>query len=97
MRSIKISEQEIINSVCVYIAQKKQIKPEEVLVELMYDDEYGFSAEVEVNGRQQILIEANLIEALRLWLDTQYNIDPISAGLKIELDDEEGIVALARL
>ena len=70
--------------------------PEEVLVELMYDDDYGFSAEVEVNGRQQILIQANLIEALRLLLDREYNVNPFAARLQLELDDEEGIYALAK-
>ncbi len=81
----------------VYISLKKrQVGPEEVLVELMYDDDYGFSAEVEVNGRQQILIQANLIEALRLLLDREYNVNPFAARLQLELDDEEGIYALAK-
>ncbi|MGG0240552.1 YxcD family protein [Bacillus rhizoplanae] len=97
METIKISEQELINALCVYIAQKRQVVPEQVLVELMYDDDYGFSAEVEVNGRQQILIQANLIEALRLWLDMEYHINPFAARLQLELHDEEGIIALANL
>lgn len=98
METIKISEQELINALCVYIAEKRQVGPEEVLVELMYDDEYeyGFSAEVEVNGRQQILIQANLIEALRLLLDREYNVNSFAARLQLELDDEEGIYALAK-
>ncbi|KFN02104.1 DUF2653 family protein [Bacillus clarus] len=96
METIKISEQELINALCVYIAEKRQVSPEEVLVELMYDDDYGFSAEVEVNGRQQILIQANLIEALRLWLDREYNVNSFAARLQLELDDEEGIFALAK-
>ena len=62
----------------------------------MYDDDYGFSAEVEVNGRQQILIQANLIEALRLLLDREYNVNSFAARLQLELDDEEGIYALAK-
>ncbi|MFJ8526709.1 YxcD family protein [Bacillus sp. NPDC094106] len=95
METIKISEQELINALCVYIAEKRQVGPEAVLVELMYDDDYGFSAEVEVNGRRQILIQTNLIEALRLWLDTAYNVNPFAARLQLELDDEEGIIALA--
>ncbi|AWC28831.1 YxcD family protein [Bacillus cytotoxicus] len=95
MARLKISEQELINALCVYIAEKRQVAPEAVLVELMYDDDYGFSAEVEVNGRQQILIQANLIEALRLWLDREYNLNPYAARLQLELDDEEGIIALA--
>ncbi|EEM05261.1 hypothetical protein bmyco0003_23250 [Bacillus pseudomycoides] len=81
----------------MYIAEKRQVGPEAVLVELMYDDDYGFSAEVEVNGRRQILIQANLIEALRLWLDREYNVNPFAARLQLELDDEEGIFALANL
>ncbi|PFU69921.1 YxcD family protein [Bacillus thuringiensis] len=96
METIKISEQELINALCVYIAKKRQVGPEEVLVELMYDDDYGFSAEVEVNGRQQILIQANLIEALRLLLDREYNVNSFAARLQLELDDEEGIYALAK-
>ncbi|MCM3537916.1 YxcD family protein [Priestia endophytica] len=93
MGSLNISEQDIINALCVYISQKKKIKPEEVEVELMYDDNYGFSAEVFVDGRKQVLITANLIEAIRLWLDEYLNRDPY-AGIKLVLDDEEGIIAV---
>jgi len=93
MERLIISEQDIINSICVYISRKKQVKPEEVEVELMYDDDYGFSAEAFVDGRKQVLITANLIEALRLWLDEFMNEDPY-AGIELKLDDEEGIIAL---
>jgi hypothetical protein len=92
MEKLILSEQEIINAVCVYIGLKKQVKPEEVEVELMYDDDYGFSAEVYVNDRKQVLIMANLIEAIRLWLGEFMGKDPY-AGIKLVLDDEEGIIA----
>ncbi|NEU31778.1 YxcD family protein [bacterium LRH843] len=92
MEKLTISEQDIINAACVYVARKKQVKPEEVEVELMYDDKYGFSAEAFVDGRQQILITANLIEALRIWLEEFLNRDPY-AGINLVLDDEEGIIA----
>ena len=93
MERLKISEQDIINAVCVYIARKKQVQPNEVEVELMYDDDYGFSAEAFVDGRKQVLITINLIEAHRLWLDEYMNKDPYS-GIELVLDDDEGIVAL---
>ncbi|MBS4205501.1 YxcD family protein [Lederbergia citrea] len=93
MERLMIPEQDIINAVCVYISRKKQVKPEEVEVELMHDDDYGFSAEVFVDGRKQVLIAANLIEALRLWLDEFMNENPY-AGIELQLDDEEGIIAL---
>ena len=93
MERIKISEQEIINSLCVYIAAKRQVSPEQVEIELMYDDEYGFSAEAHVNGRSQILITANMIEALRFYIEHELNRDPFAAAIELELDDDEGIIA----
>ena len=93
MEKLIISEQDIINAVCVYISRKKQVKPEEVEVELMYDDDYGFSAEAYVDGRKQVLITVNLIEAIRMWLEEYLNRDPYS-GIELVLDDEEGILAI---
>ncbi|RFU68945.1 DUF2653 family protein [Peribacillus saganii] len=95
MEKIIISEQDIINAICVYISRKKQVKPEEVEVELLYDDELGFSAEAYVYGRKQVLITANIIEALRLWLDEFMNRDPYT-GIELVLDDKEGIIAVIR-
>ncbi|MFM1651096.1 YxcD family protein [Brevibacillus sp. B_LB10_24] len=96
METIRLSEQELVNAICLYVADKRQIQPEEVTVELVWDDEYGFSAEVYVAGRQQVLVEANLLEAIRLWLQTQLNRNPYSAALELVLDDDEGIIALAK-
>ena len=53
MERLRIPEQDIINAVCVYIARKKQVEPNAVEVELMYDDDYGFSAETFVDGRDR--------------------------------------------
>lgn len=93
MEEIIISEQDIINALCIYISRKKDVKPEEVEVELMYDDDYGFSAEAYVEGRKQVLITVNLIEAIRLWLEEYLNRDPY-AGIELVLDDDQGIIAV---
>lgn len=93
MGQIKVSEQDIVNALCLHIAHKRQIKPQEVEIELMYDDDYGFSAEAYVNDRKQVLITANMIEALRFWLENEMNIDPFSAAIELVLDDHEGIIA----
>lgn len=95
MEKLIIPEQDIINAICVYISRKKQVRPEDVEVELMYDDDYGFSAESYVEGRKQVLIAQNIIEALRLWMDEYLNIDPY-IGINLVLDDEEGIIAVTR-
>ncbi|MER2060623.1 YxcD family protein [Sporosarcina sp. JAI121] len=93
MEKLMILEQDIINAICVFHSRKKYVTPEEVEVELMYDDNEGFSAEAVVNGQLQILNTADIVAALRLWIDEFLNIDPFAAGIKLLLDDEEGIVA----
>jgi hypothetical protein len=95
MEKLILSEQDIINAICVYISRKKQVKPEEVEVELMYDDDYGFSAEAYVDGRKQVLITLNIIEALRLWLEEFLHRDPY-VGINLVLDDEQGIIAVTK-
>ncbi|AMA73781.1 MULTISPECIES: YxcD family protein [Aneurinibacillus] len=95
MEKLKLSEQEIVNALCLYIADKKQISPHDVSIELMWDDEYGFSASATENGHTQILIQANMIEAIRFYLHHELNRDPFAASLELELDDEEGIIAFA--
>jgi len=83
----------VVNAICLHVAHKRQVTPQEVEVELMWDEEYGFSAEVNVLGRTQMLIEANLIEAIRFWIEHQLRQNPFSSGVRLELEDEEGIVA----
>ncbi|WP_100330253.1 YxcD family protein [Bacillus xiapuensis] len=93
MGKIKIAEQDIVNAICLHAASSKKISPEEVKVELMYDDEYGYSAEIYWSGRKQILAAAHLIEALRFWIEAELNMDPYAARIDLVLDDEEGIIA----
>ncbi|MGD8190470.1 YxcD family protein [Brevibacillus ginsengisoli] len=95
METIKFSEQDLINAICIHVASKRQIQPDQVVVELVWDDDHGFSADIEVSQRQQILIEANLIEAVRFYLQTQLQRDPYAASIELKLEDEEGIIALA--
>ncbi|MCZ2256948.1 YxcD family protein [Sporosarcina sp. G11-34] len=94
MDKLIISEQDIINAICVYHSRKKYVTPEDVEVELIYDDDEGFSAEALVNGQQQILITADIIAALRIWIDEYLNIDPFAASIKLQFNNEEGIIAV---
>lgn len=93
MEIVKLLEQEIVNAICLHVAHKRQVNPQDVEVELMWDEEYGFSSEVRVSGRTQMLIEANLIEAIRFWIQQGLGRDPFSAGVRLELEEEEGIVS----
>ncbi|CAM5223918.1 hypothetical protein UACE39S_00591 [Ureibacillus acetophenoni] len=45
MEKIVLNEQQLVDAICLFQAKFRQVSPQEVEVELMYDDEEGFSAE----------------------------------------------------
>lgn len=79
---------EIVNAICLHIAERKQIKPTEVQVELSWDEDTGYSAEVWTQGRSQYLVEANMIEAILRYVHQEYNIRAYREDVSLELDEE---------
>lgn len=61
----------------------------------MYDDELGFEAEAFSNGMSTLYKEGNMISALRVWVEDYLNMNPFSTSIRLELDDEQGIIAYA--
>lgn len=89
-----LSMDEIVNAVCLHQAERKGVKPTDVTVELSWEEDTGYTAEVWVNGRSQYLIEANLTEAILRYLYTEYNIRAYREQVKLELEDE--IIAIVQ-
>lgn len=83
-----ITMDEIVNAICLHIAERKQIKPTEVQVELSWDEDTGYSAEVWTQGRSQYLVEANMIEAILRYVHQEYNIRAYREDVSLELDEE---------
>ncbi|MFD7524650.1 DUF2653 family protein [Paenibacillus chitinolyticus] len=84
---MKLTEQEITNALCVNMAQRKQLHPSQVEVVLMWDEDLGFSAEVFAEGRNQILVEANIYEAIMQYL-SQQQIRVFRDQIQLDLEDE---------
>lgn len=93
MSEIILPEQDVINSICLFYAREKHVLPEDVEVELLFEDDRGFEAEVYVNGAQTLYNEGNMVSAVRLWIEEYHEMDPYAAAIRLELDDEEGIIA----
>ncbi|MFP3919759.1 YxcD family protein [Lysinibacillus telephonicus] len=93
MEKITLSEQEVINALCLFHAKFRNVEPQAVEVELMYDDASGFTAEAYVNGQMDFYNTVNFITAIRLYIDEQLNRDSISARIVLDLHDDEGIIA----
>lgn len=96
MEELTISEQDIVNAICLDLSQKHRTTPEKVEVELMFEDDEGFSAEASINGRTQLLTSFEMIQAIRYWIGEVLNEDANAAGIRLVLDDEEGILATVR-
>ncbi|TSI05264.1 YxcD family protein [Lysinibacillus sp. BW-2-10] len=93
MEKIILSEQEVINALCIFHAKFKRVQPQDVQIELMYDDAAGFTAEAYVNGQMDVYNTVNFITAIRLYIDEQLRRDSIAARIVLDLHDEEGIIA----
>lgn len=83
-----ITMDEIVNAICIHTAERKQIKPTDVQVELSWDEDTGYSAEVWAQGRSQYLVEANMIEAILRYVHQEYNIRAYREDVTLELDEE---------
>ncbi|MBD7944198.1 MULTISPECIES: DUF2653 family protein [Psychrobacillus] len=94
MEKLVIPEQNIINAICVHFGRKFNTTPEEVEVELIFDDEVGFSAEAYINNQQHNLSTLDIIESLRQTMREFLNLDPITTGIELVFDEEEGIIAI---
>lgn len=85
---MKLNEQQLINALCEYMAERRQVGPESVHVELEWDETYGFSAEVTVEGRSQILVESNLIDAAMRYVFHHHDLRVHREQVSLALDEE---------
>ena len=93
MAELTMTEQDIVNAICLDQAQQHNVNPEDVEVELAYDDDNGFTAEVEIQLQIQVLSSFDMIQAIRSYIKDVLQQDPYAAGIKLLLDREEGIIA----
>ncbi|GGF89543.1 YxcD family protein [Paenibacillus abyssi] len=86
---MRIYTDEIINAICLHIADRKSVALTAVEAELAWDEQYGFTAEVWVHERSQYLVEANLLEAIEQYMFKQYQRRIFRSQIKLGLDDED--------
>ncbi|OPA74717.1 hypothetical protein BVG16_23475 [Paenibacillus selenitireducens] len=85
---MRISQDEIVNAICLHMADRKQVRPTDVLVELCWDEDTGFSAEVTVQGRLQYLVEANMLEAIERYVYQEYQQRVYRDQIHLDVEDE---------
>ncbi|MGN7760497.1 YxcD family protein [Paenibacillus sp. 22594] len=83
-----LSMDEIINAICMHMAERKSVRVQDVQVELSWEEDTGYTAEVWVGGRSQFLVESNMIEAILRYTHSEYGIRAYREDVRLELDDE---------
>ncbi|MCM3171646.1 MULTISPECIES: YxcD family protein [Paenibacillus] len=83
-----LSMDEIVNAICLHMAERKGVRPTDVNVELSWEEDTGYSAEVWIQGRSQFLVESNMIEAILRYLHSEYNIRAYREDVRLDLDEE---------
>lgn len=97
MAPLIISEQDIVNAICLFTSHEKDVEPDEVEVELIYDDEaeMTYAAETLINHQSETLPTSKIISALRLWIGLYTDLDGIAAGIQLHFNENDGIYASA--
>lgn len=85
---MRIYTDEIINAICLNIADRRGVSPTDVEVQLSWEEEYGYTAEVWVNGRSQYIIEANILEAIEQYIFKQYNRRVFRSNITLDADEQ---------
>jgi hypothetical protein len=85
---MRLTMDQIVNAVCLHTAARHEVPLQAVEVELLYDEQYGFSAEVWVHGRSRFLIEANLKEAIARYVLDEYGRQVSSSQIALDVEDE---------
>lgn len=85
---MRIFTDEIINAICLNMADRRGVKPTDIEVQLSWDEEYGYTAEVWVNGRSQYLLQANIMEALEQYFYSEYQLRVFRSDILLGIDEE---------
>jgi hypothetical protein len=85
---MRLNEQEIVNAICLHVAERKQLNPSQVNVELMWDENLGFSAQVQAEGRSQVIVEANMLEAIERYMLKQYDQRIFRSQIHLDVEEE---------
>lgn len=89
------TEQDLIDAVCVFSAQRWNKEPQQIEAELFVEEEKGFSAIASVqNGLYKYpLTEQDLIDSVAVYLRDYHNFDPNRLFIELLFDEAKGFSA----
>lgn len=86
---IHFDEQDVVDAVCVWVADRHGVRLEDVDVDLQFDPQAGFAAEARANWRHFHLNEQDMVDAIAFYLAEHHQFIPDE--LRVDLQFTEGV------
>jgi hypothetical protein len=96
MMKILFNEQDLIDSACVFVANRYNEDIRDIQAELHHEQEKGISAVTTVKNDRKTytLSEQDIIDATAIYLDEYHNFDPIQLSIELLYEEDKGISAV---
>lgn len=90
---IHFEEQDVIDSVCVSIANEQRCDPEDFDVDLQFNRAFGFSAEAKRGFHHYRLHEQQIVDAVVFYLAEYHSFLPDRLRVDLMFNEHTGIEA----
>ncbi|MGG0462032.1 DUF2653 family protein [Priestia aryabhattai] len=90
---VLFNEQDIVDSVCIYIALKERIEPEQVEVNLEIHPSLGVTASTLALGRTAQLHEQDIIDAIAVYLQDYHQFVANHLQVNLSFSAKNGFTA----
>lgn len=90
---LHLSEQDVVDACCVYVANHHGRRPEDVRVELWFEPGRGFGADANAGWSTVRLSEQQMVDAIAEYLAQYHNFNPQELNIQLQFPDESRIEA----
>ncbi|GGI11944.1 DUF2653 family protein [Gottfriedia solisilvae] len=90
---IYLNEQDVANAICVFVADLERIRPEEVQIEFVFNEDEGVSCLVKMYNRNFNYGEQQMSDAIGFFLDEVHRFSSHSMEIIIHFHEDEGITS----
>ncbi|MBX6352124.1 MAG: DUF2653 family protein [Thermoflavifilum sp.] len=90
---IWFEEQDVIDACCVFVARQHRVRPEQVEVDLQFQEGSGFAADARFGFRHAYLTEQDIVDAIAVYLAEYHQFIPDRLQVDLQYNPEFGIGA----
>lgn len=90
---IYLNEQDVAKAICVFVADLERIRPEDVQIEFLFNEDEGVGCQANTYNRNFNYSEQQISDAIGFFLDEVHRFSSHSMDIIIGFDEDEGITS----